>query len=193
MDLFVQKQQEKEEVKFSSKGEMARYIVDKMHSQVNNEMTEEDKTKMRAKIEQKLKAGKKLTRKEEQYLKLINPQMYIQYMRIRAKAEAVAEQLRHAKTKQQVNNIITAATASVSDNDPYKEYVLAAIRKVAEDFKATRAYQKLPATNEELKKNKNENSDFETEEEEADGEFDPMAWSPLQEVIDAMPTFDVPA
>ena len=191
MDLFVQKQQENEEIKFSSKGEMARYIVDKMHNQVRDEMTEENKAKMRAKIEQKLKAGKKLTGKEEQYLKQIDPQMYIQYMRIQARAEAVEEQLRHAKTKQQVNNIITAATASVSDNDPYKEYVLAAIRKVAEDFKSSRAYQKLPASGEERKTDKN--FDFETEEEESNEEFDPMAWSPLQEVIDAMPTFDVPA
>ena len=50
-----------------------------------------------------------------------------------------AEQLKHAKTKQEANDIITASIASVSDKDPAKEYTLAAMHKVGEDFKATRA------------------------------------------------------
>ena len=86
------KQNEEEKVSFSSNKEIARYIVDKMHNQVTDKISDEDKSKMSDKIYQKLHAGKKLSKKEEQFLKETNPQLYIQYMRIRARAEAMAEQ-----------------------------------------------------------------------------------------------------
>lgn len=187
------KQNEEEKISFSSNKEIARYIVGKMHNQVTDKISDEDKSKMSDKIYQKLHSGKKLSKKEEQFLKETNPQLYIQYMRIRAKAEAMAEQLKHAKTKQEVNNIITASTASVSDKDPVKEYAMAAMNKVAEEFKSTRAYQKLPDTPADLKKKKtNENNNSEEKTDSGDEEADLMNWSPLQEVIDAMPKFDMP-
>jgi hypothetical protein len=109
----------------------------------------------------------------------------------------MAEQLKHAKTKQQANTIIMTSTASVSDKDPYKEYVLAAMYKEADDYKSTKAYQKLPDTDAELKKKKhvkaNDDCKKNNEDEDSDEDFDPMAWSPLQEVIDSMPKFDMPA
>lgn len=194
INLFVQQNQEKETIDSLSKAQIVKYILEKVQNKVSDEMTEEDKTKMSAKILQKLKAGKKLTKKEEQFLKETNPQMYIQYLRIRARAEAMAEQLKHAKTKQQANHIIMAATASVSNKDPYKEYVLAAMYKVADEYKTAPKYQRLPNTEAELEKKKNvkENDDFE-KEEDSEEDFNPMSWSPLQDVIDAMPKFDVPA
>lgn len=194
INLFVQQNQEKETIDSFSKAQIVKYILEKVQNKVSDEMTEEDKAKMSAKILQKLKAGKKLTKKEEQFLKETNPQMYMQYLRIRARVEAMAEQLKHAKTKQQANDIIMVATASVSNKDPYKEYVLAAMYKVADEYKATPEYQRLPNTEAELEKKKNvkENDNFEKEEDSVE-DFDPMSWSPLQDVIDAMPKFDVPA
>ena len=194
INLFVQQNQEKETIDSLSKAQIVKYILEKVQNKVSDEMTEEDKVKMSAKILQKLKAGKKLTKKEEQFLKETNPQMYMQYLRIRARVEAMAEQLKHAKTKQQANDIIMVATASVSNKDPYKEYVLAAMYKVADEYKAAPKYQRLPNTEAELEKKKNvkENDDFE-KEEDSEEDFNPMSWSPLQDVIDAMPKFDVPA
>ena len=194
INLFVQQNQDKETIDSFSRAQIVKYILEKVQNKVSDEMTEEDKAKMSAKILQKLKAGKKLTKKEEQFLKETNPQMYIQYLRIRARAEAMAEQLKHAKTKQQANHIIMVATASVSNKDPYKEYVLAAMYKVADEYKAAPKYQRLPNTEAELEKKENvkENDNFEKEEDSVEN-FDPMSWSPLQDVIDAMPKFDVPA
>ena len=194
INLFVQQNQDKETIDSFSRAQIVKYILEKVQNKVSDEMTEEDKAKMSAKILQKLKAGKKLTKKEEQFLKETNPQMYIQYLRIRARAEAMAEQLKHAKTKQQANHIIMVATASVSNKDPYKEYVLAAMYKVADEYKAAPEYQRLPNTEAELEKKENvkENDNFEKEEDSVEN-FDPMSWSPLQDVIDAMPKFDVPA
>lgn len=192
INLFIKVNKEEGKVDFSSKEAIARYIVDKMHTQVSDSMTEEEKEKFNSSIDTKLRSGKKLSKKEEQYLKETNPRLYMEYMRIRARAEAMAEQLKHARTKQEVNNIITTSTASVSDKDPAKEYILAAMHKVAEEFKSTRAYQKLPNTSADLKK-KNVNSDFEENSDEENEDFDPMNWSPLQEIIDTMPQIDVPA
>lgn len=191
INLFIKVNKEEGKVDFSSKEAIARYIVDKMHTQVSDSMTEEEKEKFNSSIDTKLRSGKKLSKKEEQYLKKTNPRLYMEYMRIRARAEAMAEQLKHARTKQEVNNIITTSTASVSDKDPAKEYILAAMHKVAEEFKSTRAYQKLPNTSADLKK-KNVNSDFEENSDEENEDFDPMNWSPLQEIIDTMPQIDVP-
>lgn len=191
INLFIKVNKEEGKVDFSSKEAIARYIVDKMHTQVSDSMTEEEKEKFNSSIDTKLRSGKKLSKKEEQYLKKTNPRLYMEYMRIRARAEAMAEQLKHARTKQEVNNIITTSTASVSDKDPAKEYILAAMHKVAEEFKSTRTYQKLPNTSADLKK-KNVNSDFEENSDEENEDFDPMNWSPLQEIIDTMPQIDVP-
>lgn len=191
INLFIKVNKEEGKVDFSSKEAIARYIVDKMHTQVSDSMTEEEKEKFNSSIDTKLRSGKKLSKKEEQYLKKTNPRLYMEYMRIRARAEAMAEQLKHARTKQEVNNIITTSTASVSDKDPAKEYILAAMHKVAEEFKSTRAYQKLPNTSADLKK-KNVNSDFEENSDEENEDFDLMNWSPLQEIIDTMPQIDVP-
>ncbi len=193
MNLVSKNVQEKEQIDFSSKGAIARYIVDKMHTQVSDSMTDDEKEKFNSSIDTKLRSGKKLSKKEEQYLKETNPQLYMQYVRIRQRAEAVKEQLKHAKSKQQANNIIMQATASVSDKDPAKEYILAAIHNVADEFKSTRAYQKLPNTDAEIKKHSSECNNFEEKEDSEEEEFDPMSWSPLQEMIDAMPKFDVPA
>ena len=127
INLFIKVNKEEGKVDFSSKEAIARYIVDKMHTQVSDSMTEEEKEKFNSSIDTKLRSGKKLSKKEEQYLKKTNPRLYMEYMRIRARAEAMAEQLKHARTKQEVNNIITTSTASVSDKDPAKEYILAAM------------------------------------------------------------------
>lgn len=165
----------------------------------SDEMEEKKKAEMSARIEAKLKAGKKLTPKEAKYLQQTNPYMYQQYLRIRQMAEQMTNQLKHAKSKQQANDIITTSIAGVSDKDPCKEYIIAALNEVAKEFKKTEGYNRLPATDAEVaKKNKQVNNHFDIDKDEDDDcfsedEFDPMEWSPLQEIIDAMPTFNMPA
>jgi hypothetical protein len=162
--------------------ELAQYLTEKINN-TSDSMSDEEKEKMRARIEAKLKSGKKLTSEEEQFLKETDPQLYMQYKRIRAMADNMASQLKHAKTKQQANDIITTSLSSVSDNDPYKEYVLAAMNEVAKEFKKSPEYSRLPEKDSDLNKNKTASDD----------DFDPMAWTPLQEIIDSMPTFHASA
>ena len=61
--------------------------------------------KMDEKIQAKLKAGRKLTKEEEDYLKQTNPQLYQQYKRIRAMVNAMEEKLKNATSKEEANDI----------------------------------------------------------------------------------------
>ena len=155
--------------------------------------------KMMSKIQAKIKRGKKLTSKEETYLKEHNPELYMQYLRIRKMAQCLENQLKHAKSKEEVNDIIFHAFNSISDKDEYKEAIVNALNEVIKDFQHSEAFQKLPATNEEVLSHKsskepNLNNDANNSKnltEPTEDDFDTMTWSPLQDVIAAMPTFEV--
>jgi hypothetical protein len=179
---------------FRSKSELAKYFMSRINNS-SDSMCDENKEKMRPRIEAKLKSGKKLTPEEEQFLLETDPQMYLQYQRIRAMADNLASQLKHAKTKQQANDIITSSMSSVSDKDSYQEYILAAMNKVAKEFKMSPEYNRLPDKDSDLgkKKNASANRSFETDADNQEDNFDPMTWTPLQDIIDSMPTFHTSA
>lgn len=186
---------EEEKIDFSEQGAIGKYLVDKIEKPLSSAMTDEEKEKIQLSIDKKLQSGKKLSKKEEQYLRETNPKLYMEYMRIRQRAKALLTQLKHAKSKQEVDRIMATAMASVSKKDPMKAYIVAALQAVEKDFKKSKAYQELPNTSAEKKKHTSKCSDYE-EKEDSDSEedeFDPMKWSPLQEIIDSMPKFDMPA
>lgn len=153
----------------------------------------QDDSKMMEKIQAKIKRGKKLTSKEETYLKEHNPELYQQYLRIRRMAEALEHRLENAQSKEEVNDIIFQSINSVSDKDPYKAAIVAAMDEVIKEFKKSDGYKNLPATNEEIEegRRKTTNSEKDKSEDSEEEEFDAMSWTPLQEVIDALPTFNM--
>ena len=107
----------------------------------------EDDSKMMEKIQAKIKRGKKLTSKEETYLKEHNPELYQQYVRIRKMAEALEQQLKNANSKEEVNDIIFKSINGVSDKDPFKAAIVAAMDEVIKDFKKSDGYKNLPDKN----------------------------------------------
>jgi hypothetical protein len=154
-------------------------------------MSDKDKEKMNARIYAKLKSGKKLSAKEEQYLRSTNPQMYVQYQRIRTMNDAMENQLKHARSKEEANEIITSTISSVSDKDPYRQYMLAALNETAKNFRNSDAYTKLPNTKDDANKRGSTRQTYAGQDFSTDSDdFDLMSWSPLQEVIDALPTFN---
>lgn len=117
---------------------------------------EADEQKLRekfdAKIQAKLESGKRLSEKELNYLRKYNPQMYAHALRIEMKRRAVEEQLKHAKSKQQVQEIEDEALSSIGKNDPVKKYMVAAVLRTVSEFRKSEAYKKLPETEKEKKK-----------------------------------------
>lgn len=117
------------------------------------EMTEAEKAEMDQRIEQKLKLGKKLTAEEMEYIKMYNPELYKRVLRIEMKRKGLRNQLKHAKSKEEVQNIVSVSLAGI-DRDPDKEYMAAMINKEVSDFQKSAAYAKLPNTVEEARKKK---------------------------------------
>ena len=178
--------------KITSTKELAQYIIESGNDV--EKMSEEDRAKMDARIMAKLKSGNKLSQKELDYLRKTNPIMYAHAMRVQRMAEAIEEQLKHAKSKEEADSIISAALSGISKNDPDREYIYAAVNRISTEFHKSGAYEKLPNTVEEGDKKNRESGDvFSDAEDEDDEGFDLKNWSPLTEVYDSMPTFSVGA
>lgn len=178
--------------KITSTKELAQYIIESGNDV--EKMSEEDRAKMDARIMAKLKSGNKLSQKELDYLRKTNPIMYAHAMRVQRMAEAIEEQLKHAKSKEEADCIISASLSGISKNDPDREYIYAAVNRISTEFHKSGAYEKLPNTVEEGDKKNRESGDvFSDAEDEDDEGFDLKNWSPLTEVYDSMPTFSVGA
>lgn len=192
--MFINFKPVEEPKKITNTKELAEYILDK--SSGIESMTEEDRAKMDAKIMAKLESGKKLSQEELNYLMKTNPIMYAHAMRVQRMAEAVEEQLKHARSKEEADRIISAATTCISKNDPDRQYIFAAVNRIATEFHKSGAYEKLPNTMEDADKKKNEEAGdvfSDAEEDDDKAQFDLKNWSPLTEVYDSMPTFSVGA
>ena len=108
--------------KITTTKELAQYILENGNDV--EKMSEEDRSRMDAQITAKLQSGKKLSQKEMDYLRKTNPIMYAHVLRVQRMAEAVEEQLKHAKSKEEADQIISSALSGISKNDPDREYIL---------------------------------------------------------------------
>ena len=106
----------------------------------------------------------------------------------------LGKQLKHAKSKEEADRIISFALSGISKNDPDREYIFAAVNRISTEFHKSGAYEKLPNTVEEGDKEGKESGDiFSDADDKEDDGFDLKKWSPLREVYDSMPTFSVGA
>ena len=186
---------QKEPEKITSTKELAEYIRKSVME--DYELSDEEKAGKEAGILNKLKFGKKLTPEELRYLQKVNPIMYAQAMRVRALAKAVEEQVKHARSKEEANQIVSNAMSSISKDDPAREYMVAAIDRVSSEMHKSPGYNRLPNNDADVQKAKDKKSNIsfnETEDDEGDGDsFDLGSFGPLQEVMDEMPKFDAGA
>ncbi|MBQ4284644.1 MAG: hypothetical protein IJB96_12060 [Lachnospira sp.] len=129
---------------------------------------ESAKAKKEAKIRAKLEAGIPLTRKEMEFLRRYNPQLYAIALRVEIKRKALEERLSHAKSKSEVQDIQLEAMATIRKDDPAKRYMVAAVEYAMKEFKETSFYKKLPDTKEDAKKCRVKDADFEVKAEDED-------------------------
>lgn len=107
-------------------------------------MTDEEKQEFTKKIMAKLKAGKKLSIEEMQYLKEINPDLYQKVARVQAMREALEQQLAHCHTKQEALEAYSFSMDMVSKDDDMGEYIRAAYQDAYDAFQDSDLYQTLP-------------------------------------------------
>ncbi len=188
MKVLFQKEEEK---KITTQRELVEHLL--AGSDNVDEMSEENRREMDARIMAKLKSGRKLSQKELDYLRRTNPILYAEAMRVQRMAEVLEEQLKHAKSKEEVNQIFTTALSGISKNDPDREYLIASFNRISEEFRKSKAYNELPTTIEEAKKKKKQADPDMFKEDDEDDDQDLKNWSPLQEIFDQMPSFTVSA
>lgn len=110
-------------------------------------MSDEERQDYEKRILKKLQRGKNLSADELNYLRIHNPELYRSAMRVRNAKQQLKEQLKHCKSKQEVNDLISRSLARISDKDPDKEYLMAGLQEVAEKFRKSFQYSRLPQTN----------------------------------------------
>ena len=115
-------------------------------------MTDEEKAAWLEEIRQKLKSGKRLTAEEMRFLQAEDPVFYQQIARVQAMRDAFESQLKQCSSKEAVANTYTSAVSIVSDDDPMKEYIVAAYDDARKEFEKTDSYQALPRTEEKAHK-----------------------------------------
>lgn len=118
-------------------------------------MTDEEKANYLASITRKLKSGKKLTPEEMRFLQAENPQMYAQVARVQKMRDTLEARLKSCRSKQEVAQAHASAMSGIADDDPMKEFLVAAYNDVVKDFHESDEYKDLPATNEEENRSDN--------------------------------------
>ena len=141
------------------KAEFVKGIMDRING--DDFESEEERQAFENKIQQKIKSGAKLSAKEMAYIRRTNPYIYQQVVRVQQRREALKEQLRHCRTKEEAQQVMSNAMTSISDKDPARDAMIAAVQNVSQQFRESEAYQKLPETEEDLKKAKKSDSPME--------------------------------
>lgn len=112
-------------------------------------MTDAEKAAWLEKIRAKLKSGKRLTPEEMRLLQAEDPILYQQAARVQAMRDSFEAQLKQCSSKEAVANTYATSVSIVSDDDPMKEYIVAAFDDAKKEFENSDAYRALPGTEEE--------------------------------------------
>lgn len=115
-------------------------------------MTEEEKESYYNKIMGKLKSGKKLSPEEMRFLQAEHPEMYQQVARVQAMRDGFEARLKTATSKQKAQEIFADSLSHVADDDPMKEYIVAAYQDAMKNFEKSDEYKELPETEEDAKR-----------------------------------------
>lgn len=107
-------------------------------------------------ITQKMKAGKKLSAEELEFLKNNDYALYLKYIKILREREAFEEELKNAKTKQEaadIRNITMSGINKSSGDAEEKEIKSAQFSEAYKEFSDSKQFSQLPESDIELNKN----------------------------------------
>lgn len=155
-------------------------------------MSEEERAVYSGRIMSKLKAGKDLSTEELNYLKLHDSALYHTALHVKQKKEQIKEKLANCKSKAEVESVIDSQVGGVSQDDPDREYIVAAMNDAVKEFKKTPDYSRLPEGKEERGDKKKGILRFMFEDEsEGDKASKDQNVTPIQELLDELPELDV--
>ena len=115
-------------------------------------MTDAQRERFIKKIYAKIQSGKKLTQDELAYLRKYDPVTYMKVARIQAQREALEEQLKCCKSKEEAQELYTDAVSRIPEDDPARAELLAAYDDAYGEFKKSDDYGSLPQKDEDRDK-----------------------------------------
>jgi len=121
--------------------EIAQHISDLLSPACG--MTEEEKESYYKKIMVKLKSGKNLSPEEMRFLQAEYPEMYQQVARVQVMRDGFETRLKTATSKQKAQEIFADSLSHISDDDPMKEYIVAAYQDAMKNFEKSDEYKEL--------------------------------------------------
>lgn len=141
----VESGQTQEEKNMSPKNAMWQKLICEIEDPTAG-MSEKEQKEYERRIMQKLKAGKKLTTKELNYLRIHNPELYKIAIRVENSRRSLRHRLKTCRSKQEVQDVAQAQLGAVrsADGDPAREYLVAMVQSELCKFQKSNVYAKLP-------------------------------------------------
>lgn len=118
-----------------------------------NQNKEKKNEKTTRKIIAKMKAGKKLSSKEMEYLKRFCKELYAEAIKIQRKRNAFEEKIEHCQTKQEVMAAMTFEMGHVIEEGENVEVLMNGFENVLKEFKKTNKFNRLPDRQEKNEEN----------------------------------------
>lgn len=82
------------------------------------------------------------------FLQAEDPQLYQQAARVQAMRGSLESGLAHSTSKEEAQSVYLDALTHISEEDPMKEYIIAAYDDAMKEFQKSDQYQSLPETKE---------------------------------------------
>lgn len=124
----------------------------------------ESKEEYAARVYAKLQMGKELTPDELSFLARTDPVMYQKALRVQAMRKMLENNLKSCKSKEEAQEVFSRAVSGISDKDPDKGMLVAALKDVYMEFTKSDAYKRLPEKKEDGKKGSQGGMEFDVDE-----------------------------
>lgn len=147
--VWNRRQIKEEKMEYDPEKPLGIQMMDYVHHLQEEGNRGESKEEYEKRIFAKVRSGKPLTPAEMNYLARTNPEMYRKALRAQAMRKALENRLKSCKSKQEAEEVFCAAMGSISEKDPDREAIQAALRDAFKEWKESEAYNKLPETKKE--------------------------------------------
>lgn len=139
----------KKESAAASDGMLGQQLMAYARSLQEEGQSGESKEAYAARVYAKARSGQRLTPEEMSFLARTNPELYRKVLRAQTLRRELESRLKRCKSKQEAQEVFSAAVGSISEKDPDRDMIIQALNQAFEEFKESGAYESLPETREE--------------------------------------------
>lgn len=158
------KQQKASKMEYDPEKPLGQQLMNSIHRMREEGMYSESKEDYQRRIYAKVQAGKELTADEMSYLARNNPTLYQKALRAQMMRRALEKSLKSCSSKEEAQDVFSIAVGSISEKDPDREIIIAALRDAYKEFTKSKEYGMLPETRKEAEEDGKKSLDFQVNE-----------------------------